>query len=72
MGLDIRLPIGLMFLLVGTLLVFAGVTQKAEELQRSLNINVNLWWGLGLLVFGGIMLALALVSAKKDQSGDKK
>lgn len=72
MGLDIRLPIGLMFLLVGALLVFAGVTQKAEELQRSLNINVNLWWGLGLLVFGGIMLSLALVSAKKDQSGDKK
>jgi hypothetical protein len=72
MGLDIRLPIGLMFLLVGALLVFAGVTQKAEELQRSLNINVNLWWGLGLLVFGGIMLSLALMSAKKDQSGDKK
>lgn len=72
MGLDIRLPIGLMFLLVGALLVFAGVTQKAEELQRSLNINVNLWWGLGLLVFGGLMLAMALLTAKKEQSGDKK
>jgi protein-S-isoprenylcysteine O-methyltransferase Ste14 len=65
MGLDIRLPIGLMFTLVGLLLVIAGfVYTDAETLKRSLDINVNLWWGVLLMVFGGLMLFFALRAAK--------
>lgn len=65
MGLDIRLPIGLMFTLVGLLLVIAGfVYTDADTLKRSLDINVNLWWGIGLIVFGGLMLIFALRAAK--------
>jgi protein-S-isoprenylcysteine O-methyltransferase Ste14 len=61
MGLDIRWPIGLMFSLIGVILVVAGlVTSSNTELyHRSLDINVNLYWGLVLLVFGGTMLVLA-------------
>jgi hypothetical protein len=65
MGLDIRLPIGLMFSLIGLLLTGYGLTTPAELYQRSLNINVNLWWGLVLVVFGGWMLISALRGAKK-------
>ena len=61
MGLDIRWPIGLMFSLVGALLLIFGVAtnSNAELYHRSLDINVNLIWGLVLLVFGGAMLVLA-------------
>ena len=55
MGLDIRWPIGLLFSLVGALLVIYGLAtiSDAEVYRRSLGINVNLRWGLVLLVFGG-------------------
>jgi hypothetical protein len=61
MGLDIRWPIGLMFTLVGALLViYGGATMSdAEVYRRSLDINVNLRWGLVLLVFGAWMLLMA-------------
>jgi hypothetical protein len=61
MGLDIRWPIGLMFSLVGALLVIYGFAtiSDAEVYRRSLGININLLWGLVLLVFGGSMLTLA-------------
>ena len=59
MKLDIRLPIGLMFSIVGLMLVAYGLTSDPSIYQRSLGINVNLWWGLVLLVFGLAMLALS-------------
>jgi putative Mn2+ efflux pump MntP len=62
MGLDIRLPIGLMFALIGVLLVITGAISGPEA--RSLNININLWWGFVLLVFGGLMLLGALRGKK--------
>lgn len=72
MGLDLRLPIGLMFSLVGALLVVAGLMHgsDAEALRRSLNININLWWGLVLVAFGGFMLISALRAARRGPSAD--
>ena len=57
MGLDIRLPIGLLFVILGGLLVLQGVLtlNDAELYKKSLDINVNLWWGLVMLAFGGLM-----------------
>ncbi len=62
MGLDIRWPIGLMFSLVGLLLTGFGFATKgdAELYKRSLDININLIWGVVLLVFGGFMLVMAM------------
>ena len=54
-NLDIRLPIGLLFTLCG-LLVAYGLVSDAAVYRRSLDINVNLWWGLAMLVFGALML----------------
>lgn len=69
MGLDIRWPIGLMFSLVGLLMTIYGFATKAntEMYQRSLDININLIWGIILLLFGGIMLVMAL--RKKPDAG---
>jgi hypothetical protein len=58
MKLDLRLPIGLMFSIIGILLAVYGATSDPAIYQRSLGINVNLWWGLVLLVFGLVMLWL--------------
>ena len=58
MKLDLRLPIGLMFSIIGALLVVYGMTSDPAIYQRSLGFNVNLWWGLVLLMFGLVMLWL--------------
>jgi hypothetical protein len=58
MKLDLRLPIGLMFSIIGVLLAVYGATSDPAIYQRSLGINVNLWWGLVLVVFGLVMLWL--------------
>jgi len=56
MNFDIRLPIGSMFSILGVLLVVYGISSDPEIYRRSLGINVNLWWGAVLVVFGGLML----------------
>ena len=66
MGLDIRWPIGLMFTLIGALLVTFGVTKSADSV--SLGININLIWGIVLLVFGVLMLAGAVRGGKNPPS----
>ena len=58
MQLDIRLPIGLMFALLGALLVGFGFVADKNVYQKSLGINVNAWWGLVMLIFGVIMFLL--------------
>ena len=59
MRLDIRVPIGLLFLTIGTLLTIFGLLSSSALYVRSLGHNVNLWWGLTLLVFGLALLYLA-------------
>ena len=55
---DIRIPIGLMFSIMGILIsVFGFFTMSnAEMYHKSLGINVNIIMGLLMLVFGLIML----------------
>ncbi len=58
MGLDIRWPIGLMFTLIGVLLTGYGTVNRAGSLTHAggSDLNINLWWGIVLLVFGVLML----------------
>lgn len=60
MRFDLRLPIGILFSLFGVLLTGYGLFTPPAMYAKSLDINVNLWWGLVLLAFGGTMLTLAL------------
>jgi protein-S-isoprenylcysteine O-methyltransferase Ste14 len=71
MGLDIRWPIGLMFSLIGVMLTLYGLFtgSNAELYKRSLDINVNLYWGMLLLVFGGAMLITAWRGSKAPPAG---
>ena len=64
MGLDIRWPIGLMFTLIGALLVAFGLTKADQSMM--LGSNINLIWGVVLLVFGALMLLGAISGSKKN------
>ena len=72
MGLDIRLPIGLMFSLIGVLLTVFGLFGDKTIYQRSLAINVNLWWGIIMLIFGLAMLLLGLRGTRAKQDVAEK
>lgn len=71
MNLDIRLPIGLMFSIIGVILAVFGLMTNGAEMYRihSLGINVNLGWGCGLLAFGLFMLMMAYVAKHRSKSG---
>jgi uncharacterized membrane protein HdeD (DUF308 family) len=54
---DLRNPIGWFFTLAGVILAITGVvTQNRAPLET---VNVNLYCGVSILVFGGVMLWLA-------------
>ena len=57
MLLDLRFPMGLLFVALGALLAGYGLFGDQAVYAASLGINVNLWTGLGLLLFGALMLA---------------
>jgi multisubunit Na+/H+ antiporter MnhG subunit len=60
MHVDMRIPMGMMFSLTGTILTAFGLAvKKTPDLYaRSLGIDATLWWGLAVLVFGLIVLTL--------------
>lgn len=64
MGLDIRWPIGIMFTLISVLLIIEGILTGPSE--KALGLNIDLWWGAVLLVFGVAMLLGAVRGGKKN------
>ena len=58
---DIRIPIGLMFSILGVLITGFGLFTVSDTTMymRSLGINVNIIMGLVMLLFGLLMLFLA-------------
>ena len=65
MSLDLRLPIGVLFLLLGALLVVFGLVSDPAIYAASLGVNINLWWGGVMLIFGGAMTVPALRRPRK-------
>ena len=59
MGLDIRIPLGLIFLIIGGIMsVFGFLTRGSALYNRSLDLNLNLTWGLVMFVFGLVMFII--------------
>jgi hypothetical protein len=66
MNLDIRYPIGFLFLVIGAILVVYGLVSGPEiYAAHSLGVNINLGWGVVQIVFGAIMVGLAKAGAGK-------
>jgi len=66
--MDIRKPIGLLFLILGAILAAWGAF-GGEAAAGKLPFNLNLWWGLALVAFGGAMSYLAARAAKAESCG---
>lgn len=67
-GMDIRTPMGLMFSIIGAIITVYGAMTNGSEIyeKHSLGININLWWGLVMLIFGLAMLALAFRAGRNQ------
>jgi hypothetical protein len=65
--MDIRIPIGLLFVILGAILAFFGffTMNDTEMYMRSLGRNINLWTGLLMLLFGGLMLLFPYLGRRK-------
>lgn len=55
---DVRISIGMMFTLIGTILTAFGLATRnnTEVYAKSLGIDANLWCGLVLLAFGVVVM----------------
>jgi len=68
MGLDIRIPLGLIFLITGGMVSLYGLfTRHSAIYERSMGVNLNLTWGLIMFIFGLIMF---LVGRRQKWQGD--
>jgi len=67
---DLRITLGMLFTLIGTVLTAFGLATRsnADMYAKSLGIDANLWWGLVLLVFG----IAALVLGRRGQMKQEK
>ncbi len=73
MGLDIRIPLGLIFLITGAILTLTGLfTRHSPMYDRSMGINVNLIWGALMFVFGLIMFLVGRRQRWQDDPADPR
>jgi hypothetical protein len=66
--LDLKLPIGWLLSAYGVLLAVYGLLTKKEMYRISLGYNLNLVWGILMLVIGGGFLLTALIKRGKAGS----
>ena len=68
MGLDIRLPIGIIFSIYGVIMiVFGAFFADPAIFERSMGVNIDVWWGAAMLVFGVFMATLAIRASRQNQ-----
>ncbi|MBA2715044.1 MAG: hypothetical protein H0U55_16010 [Rubrobacteraceae bacterium] len=64
-GLAIGFYIAAVVLIFGTILVLYGILGPASQTQKSLGINLNLWWGLFMVAFGCVVLGMSWASPRR-------
>ena len=68
MKLDLRIPLGLMFAIVGLILsIFGAITRGSAIYRQSAGMDINLIWGLVMLVFGVTMFLLGRRADKRPK-----
>jgi hypothetical protein len=73
MGLDIRIPLGLIFLITGGMVSIYGlVTRHSAIYTRSMGVNLNLSWGLVMFIFGLVMFLVGRRQKWQDDPVDPR
>ncbi|MDQ2665038.1 MAG: hypothetical protein M3Z05_03425 [Gemmatimonadota bacterium] len=58
--LDVRVPIGALFTMLGVLLtVYGAMEPTAAKAAFTKGGQINMWWGVVMLIFGVFMLWVA-------------
>jgi formate hydrogenlyase subunit 3/multisubunit Na+/H+ antiporter MnhD subunit len=58
-NLDVRVPLGLLFSVIGVLLLGYGLAASHTAAGAPWWSNIDAWWGGVLAAFGALMLILA-------------
>jgi hypothetical protein len=66
--MDLRVPVGIMFLIMGIILAAYGWWAPHDVAPRDLGLRVNLVWGCCLAIFGLAMVGSAAVVRKRNES----
>jgi hypothetical protein len=64
--LDLRLPIGLLFIIIGTILTVYGFAVPTQTVVSGSAINLNITWGSLMGLFG---LCMSLLAYRSRRSG---
>jgi hypothetical protein len=66
--LDIRIPIGLLFAIFGVLILAFGIATNSypDMYVKSMQININLWSGIFMTIFGAFMLVWGKLAKKEE------
>lgn len=69
MSLDLRIPLGLLFTVIGALLsIYGFITRGSAIYARSAGLDINLIWGGVMLLFGVSMFLLGRYSDRHPQT----
>jgi hypothetical protein len=69
MNLDLRIPMGLLFTIVGAIMSLYGLFTRGSVIyERSAGMDINLIWGVVMLVFGLIMFLLGRRADKRPRA----
>jgi hypothetical protein len=57
---DIRRLIGALFAIYGLVLTITGIVGSSQVKHKAAGINIDLWTGIGMLIFAALMIFWAL------------
>jgi hypothetical protein len=74
MGLDIRIPLGLIFLIIGGIMAGFGLFTHGDATlyEKSLGVDLNLTWGGLMFLFGAIMFLVGRRQKWQDDPVDPR
>jgi len=52
-------------LIYGVTMVLAGILSSGQQVNANIGFNVNLWWGLVMVVTGCVILGLTFASPRR-------
>jgi len=65
--LDLKIPLGGLLTFYGLILIVFGLLSKKEIYEKSLGININLIWGVLVLVIGGLLILKAFPKPRQGR-----